>query len=319
MKLLDISLNDLDLQDERFRTSYHYDLEKFLVSIKKIGLINPLLIVKRDASKYVVVSGWKRLTACVELALTNIPAFLIEQEDDFRVFLLSLYENWAIRKFTILEKAEILIRLNGFIEDEKKIVTRFFPLLDIPSNLSYFDLYHKIALLDTDWKKLIFQKKIPLSSIQLLTEMTPEDRNSLIPLILPLNVNKLKSFIEDMYELSKITGSPPKVLLSTPEFQSVRRSDTLSALQKAEKIRSLVQEKRYPTLSSWKNSFQASIKKARLSKDVAFDSSSFFEDGEFNVTFSLRDKEGFRKRISKLLELTADKDFFSVFDRSSDG
>jgi hypothetical protein len=319
MKLLDVSLNDMDLQDERFRISYHCDLEKLLVSIKKIGLVHPLLIVKRAAPKYVVVSGWKRLSACLELALTHVPALLIELEDDFRVFLLALYENWAVRKFNILEKAEILSRLSGFIQDEKTIVTQFFPLLDIPSNLSYFDLYHKIARLDPDWKKFIFQKKIPLSSIQFLTAMTPSDRDSLIPLIRPLNVNKLKSFIEDLYELSKITGDSPHVLLSTPEFQSLLRSDSLSSLQKAEKVRSLIQEKRYPTLSSWKKSFQTSIKRAQLTKDVTFDTASFFEDGEFNVTFSIKDKESFRKRVSKLLELTNDKDFFSVFNRSSDG
>ena len=319
MKLLDVSLNDIDLQDERFRISYHYDLEKFLISIKKIGLIHPLLVVKRSAPKYVVVSGWKRLSACLDLALTHVPALLIEQEDDFRVFLLALYENWVVRKFNILEKAEILSRLSGFIQDEKIIVTQFFPLLDIPSNLSYFDLYHKIAQLDPDWKRYIFQKKVPLSSIQFLTEMTYKDRDSLMPLILPLNVNKLKSFIEDLYELSKITGNSPQALLSTPEFQSVLRSDSLSSLQKAEKVRSLVQEKRYPTLSSWKKSFQASIKRAQLTKDVTFDASSFFEDGEFNVTFSIKDKESFQKQVSKLLELTNDADFFSVFNRSSDG
>jgi hypothetical protein len=319
MQRLDISLNEIDLQDERFRISYHYDLEKFLISIKKVGLINPLLIVKRDSPTYVVVSGWKRLSACLELALTNVPAFLIEQEDDFRIFLLCLYENWTIRKFNVLEKAEILIRLSGFIKDEKKIVAQFFPLLDIPSNLSYFDLYHEIARLDPDWKEIIFKKNIPLSSIRFLTEMIPEDRDSLIPLILPLNVNKIKSFIEDLYELSKITGSSPRILLSTPEFQSVHRSDSLSSLQKAERIRSMIREQRYPNLSSWKKSFQASIKRARLSKDVAFDSSSFFEDGEFNVTFDIKDKEAFQKRISNLLELINDEDFFSVFNRSSDG
>jgi hypothetical protein len=319
MKLLDIPLDDIDLQDERFRFSYHYDLEKLLASIKKIGLVCPPVVVKREGSLYVLVSGWKRISACIELSLKHIPVYLLDEQDDCRAFLLSLYENWAIRNFNILEKAEIVCRLNGFIGDEKKIVKEFFPLLDIPANLSYLDIFLKMARLDPDWKKIIFKKNIPISCIPFLTEFTPEDREQLLPLILPLNVNKLKHLCEDLYELSKKTGDSPKTLLTSSEMLSVAQSNNLSSLQKAERIRSLVRAKRYPNLSSWKGAFDRSLKKARLSKDVAFDSASFFEDGEFSVIFTLFDKEAFRNRVSKLQELGADEELFSLFKRLTDG
>ncbi|UCE42942.1 MAG: ParB N-terminal domain-containing protein [Candidatus Aminicenantes bacterium] len=319
MKLLDIPLDDINLQDERFRFSYFFDLEKMLISIKKIGLVNPLMAVKREGSKYVIVCGWKRVLACRELSLAYVPVYLLDEQDDRRVFFLSLYENWAVRNFNILEKSEIIHKLNGFIGDEKKIVREFFPLLGIPVNLSYFDIYLRIAQLDPVWKKIIFKKKFPLSSIQLLTDFTREDRKLLLPFVLSLNVNKMKQFCEDLFELSKKTGDSPKILLSAPEILSVSQSENLSSLQKAERVRSLMRTKRYPTLSSWKKSFDTSLKKARLSKDVAFDSASFFEDGEFSVTFSLHDKEDFRKRLFKLQELVADEDLFSLFKSFSDG
>ncbi len=319
MKLLDVSMDDIDLQDERFRFSYHFDLEKLLISIKKFGLVSPLVVVKREGPQYVIVSGWKRVLACLELSLMHVPVYLFDEQGDCRAFLLCLYENWAFRNFNILEKAEILLKLNGFMGDEKKIVKQFFPLLDIPANLSYFDTYLKIALLDPTWKKIIFKKKIPLTSVQLLTEFSPEDREPLLPLILSLNVNKLKLFCEDLYDLSKKTGDSPKVLLSIPEILSVSQSENLSSLQKAEKVRSLLRAKRYPTLSSWKKSFATSLKKARLSKEVNFDSASFFEDGEFAVTFSLKDKLAFQKRLSKLQDLISDEDLFSLFNLDNPG
>lgn len=319
MKLLEVSLDDINQKDERFRFSYHFDLEKLLISIKKFGPVSPLLAVKREGSQYVIVSGWKRLLACLELSLTHVPVYLLDEQDDCRAFLLCLYENWAARNFNILEKAEILLKLNGFLGDEKKIVKQFFPLLDIPATLTYFDIYLKIALLDPTWKKIIFKKKIPLASIQLLIKFSPEDREPLLPLILPLNVNKLKQFLENLYDLSKKTGDSPKVLLSAPEILSVSKSTNLSSLQKAEKVRSLVWAKRYPTLYSWKKSFAISLKKAQLSKEVAFDSASFFEDGEFAVTFSLKNKQSFQKKLSKLQNLISDEDLFSLFKNFSDG
>jgi len=319
MKLLEVPLDDINQKDERFRFSYHFDLHKLLISIKKFGLVCPLVVVKRDESKYVLVSGWKRVLACLELSLTHVPVYLLDEQDDCRAFLLCLYENWAARNFNILEKAEILLNLNGFMGNEKKIVKHYFPLLDIPATLTYFDTYLKIALLDPTWKKIIFKKKIPLASVQLLTEFSPEDREPLLPLVLPLNVNKLRQFLEDLYDLSKKTGDSPKVLLSAPDILSVSQSENLSSLQKAEKIRSLLRAKRYPTLSSWKKSFDTSLKKARLSKEVDFDSASFFEDGEFTVTFSLKNKRAFQKRLSKLQDLISDEDLFSMFKSFSDG
>ena len=159
MKLLDVSINDINLKDERFRFSYQFDLEKLLFSIKKIGLIYPPVVVERGESAYVLVSGWKRVYACLDLSLTHIPAYLLDEQDDYRAFLICLYENWSFRNFNILEKAEILHKLNGFIGDEKKIVKQFFSFLDIPANLSYFDNYLKIALLDPAWKKIILKVK----------------------------------------------------------------------------------------------------------------------------------------------------------------
>lgn len=319
MRLLEVPLEEINLQDERFRISYHFDLAKLLISINKIGIINPILVVKREDLLYVVVSGWKRISACQELSLASIPAFLTEEKDDCRAFLLGLYENWSFRNFNILEKAEILLKLNGFMKDERKIVREFFPLLDIPANLSYLDIFLKIARLDFVWKKIVFKKRLPLSSIQILTELTPEDRESLLPLVLPLNMNKLKQLLEDLYELSKKTEESPKILLSSPEILSVSQNNNLSPLQKADKIRSLFRAKRCPTLSSWKKSFDTSLKRTQLSKEVAFDPATFFEDGEFAVTFSLKDKKAFQKRLSKLKDLISDEDLFSLFKGFPDG
>jgi hypothetical protein len=318
MKLFDLSLDEIDLEDERFRFSYHFELDKLLISIKKMGILSPILVVKRDGPLYVVLSGWKRILASRELAIESIPSFWIEENEDGRAFLVSVYENWVIRRFNILEKAEILNKLSGFMKDEKIIVRQFFPLLDIPANLSYLDIYLKIADLDPSWKNLIYQKKLSLPSAELLTAFTPGDKENLLPLLLPLNKNKVKQFIEDIYELSQKTGDSFGGILSTREVRSVLQADNLSSLQKAEKIRSFIHTKRYPNLSAWKNSFETSVKNAQLSKDVVFDSTSFFEDGEFAVNFNLRDREAFRDRIAKLEKLVAEEGLFSWVKGSFD-
>ena len=318
MELFDIAPGDIDVADDRFRISRHFDRDRLLLSIDKIGLVSPLVVVEREDSRFVLVSGWKRILACLELSLPQVPVFRLEEDDDSRAFLFALYENASIRNFDILEKAEIVQKLVGFEEDEKKIVRQFFPLLDIPSTLSYLDHYLKIARLDPSWKKVVFDKKMPLPSVLLLAEFTPREREQILPLVLPLGSNKLKQFLEDLFELSRKTGDPVEAILTSPGIKTVSNTDYLTPLQKADRVRRLLRERRYPTLSPWKKTFDASVRKARLSGETTFDAPSFFEDGEFSVTFSLKDKKDFQKRLAKLQELASDENLFSMVKRFFD-
>ncbi|MDH5743410.1 MAG: ParB/RepB/Spo0J family partition protein [Candidatus Aminicenantes bacterium] len=318
MNLRQISLDVIDLKDERFRFSYHFDLDRLLLSVKEIGLVNPPVVINRE-SRFILVTGWKRFFTCLELSLTPLPVFILEQDDDFKAFLFSLYENLTHRDFDLLEKAEILRLLKGFIKDEKQLVKDYLPLLGIPATLPYLDLYVKISQLESRWKKVIYEKKMSLASVELLTEFDVLERELLLPLILPLSQNKQKQILDDLIQISRKEEISLKKILATQEIQPVLKSEKLTPLQKAEKIHILLRKERYPSLSAWKESFDASLKRACLSKEVTVESSSFFENGEFSVSFSLRDKEEFSKRLAKLEKLISDEALISLFKRLPDG
>ena len=319
MRVKKISPDEIDLQDHRFRFSYYFDLSNLLFSIEKIGLVNPLVVVKREGAQFVLLSGWKRISVCLERSLRHFPVFVLDEKDDFRAFLFSLYENLAVRRFSLLEKAEILRLLSGFVKDENQIARVYLPLLEIPSSLSYLDAYLKIARLSPIWKEMIFKKKMPFSCVEFLLEFTPYEQEQLFPLLEPLNVNKQKQILEDLCDLSHQIQDDPRKILTGPEIQTLLSDKNLSPLQKAEHVRSLVKKKRYPLLSAWEETFKASLKKARLSSEVTFDSSSFFEDGEFSVTFDLKSRDSFQKKIDKLQKLFSDEDLFRLLKDFPDG
>jgi hypothetical protein len=318
MNLRKISLDEVDYKDERFRFSYHFSLDAFLLSIKKIGLANPLAVTYR-AGGLILVTGWKRFFASRELSLSPLPVIVLEEQDDLRAFLFSLYENLTHRDFDLLEKAEILHKLNGFIPNERQIVKEYLPLLRIPATLSYLDLYIKISRLETRWKRAIYEKKMSLPSIELLMEFDAEERELLLSLLLPLGQNKQRQILEDLIQVSKKEAISPGDILNSQRIRSVVQSKKLSPLQKAEEVRSLLNKERYPHLSALKESFDTSLKKVHLSKEVKVEPSSFLEDGEFSVSFNLIDEQEFHKRLVKLKKLVSDKDFFSVFKRIPDG
>ncbi len=312
MKKKNLPLKEIFLEDERFRISYYFSLEKLMLSIQKVGLLNPPLVAFRD-KHFVLVSGWKRVLACIKLGLSSLPVFVIEEKDELKTFLAAFYENLATREFSLLEKAEILSRLKKFGEDEKRTVKHYLPLLDIPSTLSNLESYLAFYQLESEVKRIIHQKNMPFSSVKLFAGFTPQERKSLLPLLLPSGQNKLKGILEDLKEISGRDDIAPKKILSSKEILDIMESKKLSPLQKADKIRLILRKKRYPALFSRKESFDSLLKKLRLPKTVVVKPSLFFEEENFSVNFSFGNSEELKTALLRLQELASKQEFAALF------
>ncbi len=312
MKKKKLSLKEIFLEDERFRISYYFSLEKLILSIQEVGLLNPPLVALRD-KHFILVSGWKRVLACIKLRISSLPVFITEEEDELKAFLAAFYENLAAREFSLLEKAEILSKLKKLGEDEKKIVQHYLPLLDIPPTLSHLESYLAFSQFESALKRIIHEKNMPFSSVKLLARFTPQVRKSLVPLLLPSGQNKLKGILEDLKEISRRNEIAPKEILSSKEILDIMESEKLSPLQKADKIRLILKKKRYPALSSQKESFDALLKKLRLPKAIVVKPSPFFEGENFSVNFSFGNNEELKTTLLKLQELASKQKFSPLF------
>ena len=312
MKKKNLPLKEIFLEDERFRISYYFSLEKLILSIQKMGLLNPPLVALRD-KHFILVSGWKRVLVCIKLGLSSLPVFVIEEEDELKTFLAAFYENFATREFSILEKAEILSRLKKFGEDEKRIVRHYLPLLDIPSTLPSLESFLAFSRIEPEVKRIIHQKNMPFSSVKLLAGFTPQERKSLLPVLLPSGQNKLKGILEDLKEISRRNDIAPKKILSSKEILDIMGSEKLSLLQKADKIRLILRKKRYPVLSSRRESFDSLLNKLRLPKTIAVKPSPFFEEENFLVNFSFENSEELKTNLLKLQELASKQEFSAIF------
>lgn len=312
MKKEQLALKEISLKDERFRTSYHFSLQKLKLSLEEIGLLNPPLVTLQD-SRFILVSGWKRVLACLELSFTAIPVYVIEEKNELQIFLMALYENMATREFSLMEKAEVLARLKKFGEDEKKIIRHYLPLLDIPQTLSHLDAYLAFSRFEPEMKRAIHEKNMPFSSLKLLAGFTPQEQKFLLPLLLPLGQNKQKEILEDLLEIAKRNNMPANNILLSEEIKAIQGIETLTPLQKADEIRTLLREKRYPVFSSWKDSFDSLLKKMKWPREITVNPSPFFEEDNFTVIFSFENQEQFKTSLLKLKELSSRDEFLEIF------
>lgn len=110
-----VSINEIHVQ-ERLRT-YIGGIEPLKVSIKKVGLLNPILINKSRE----LISGNRRLEACKQLGWTEIEATTIDTGKD------------KVRELD-LEYHENLGRINLTDEEERAYVQRLDSLLHPPAH-----------------------------------------------------------------------------------------------------------------------------------------------------------------------------------------
>jgi ParB family chromosome partitioning protein len=312
MKKENLSPGEIYLKDERFRISYYFSLQRLMNSLSKIGLVNPPLVTARN-SRLILVTGWKRVLACLRLSFPSIPIKVSEVEDDLQNFLIAVHENLATRKFSLIEKAEIIRRLKGFGVEKNQIIRNYLPLLDIPADSSVYEMYLSLAGFDSELKKFVYEKGVPFSILQTWTELKPEARRLVMPILMPLGQNKQKEILEDLQEISQRENIAAEDILKTVEILNVQSSENLSPLQKADKIRALLRKRRYPSFSSWKESFDSTLRKMHWPKEIALKHSPFFEDEDISVTFSFKNKKEFEENILKLKRMASKREFPKLF------
>jgi ParB/RepB/Spo0J family partition protein len=312
-----IALDQIDLNDERFRTSYFFSLDHLILSIKKIGLLHPPLVVFRN-SHFLLVSGWRRVFACLELSLSPLEVLALEQKDDLRVFLVAFFENLATREFNLVEKAEVLSRLKNFGVNETEIQKHYFPLLGIPPSPFHLDVFLALADFDFSLKKAIHEKSMTFPTVRLLGEFRPKERMLVLPLLLSTGQNKREEILESLLEISRKNDVTIKEILDDTKIQETLNSQKLSSLQKAERIRLALREKRFPCIFSWQESFERSLKKMHWPEEISLKPSAFFEEDALSLTFHFKNEKEFQARVGKLQKLASQSDFSRILKKPSD-
>lgn len=120
------------------------ELAELTDSIKQNGILQPLLVRKKD-SYYEIVAGERRYQAALAAGLTEVPVVIRDISDD-DVFKLALIENLQRSDLTPLEEArgyKQLIKEKGLTQEElakilsksRSAITNTIRLLDLPAEV----------------------------------------------------------------------------------------------------------------------------------------------------------------------------------------
>ena len=109
----------IDLIDGNpFQPRTHFDeqaLEELTMSVRKLGIVQPLTVRETDEGRYQLIAGERRLRAARMAGLTHVPAF-IRTADDQAMLELALVENIQRED---LDAVEVAISFQRLIEECK--------------------------------------------------------------------------------------------------------------------------------------------------------------------------------------------------------
>ena len=110
----EVQVNEISVNPFQPRSNFsNNSLKELSISIKNIGIIQPITVRKIGANDYQLISGERRLRACKEIGLRKIPAFIREANDQDSLEM-ALVENIQRQD---LDAIEIAISYQRLIEE----------------------------------------------------------------------------------------------------------------------------------------------------------------------------------------------------------
>lgn len=158
---------------KNIRNEHDDEITELASSIEKQGLINPILVQKRDDGKYEVIAGHRRYEAVKRLGLPHIECNVFEDLSEKDVLLTQLAENVQRKNMSAWELVELFedmkkrFRLNN--ENIAKLMGKSAPWVS--------NQYEAVKLLESQYGKNIpkEEKKKSYAMIRTATKKITHD------------------------------------------------------------------------------------------------------------------------------------------------
>jgi ParB/RepB/Spo0J family partition protein len=311
-----IPLQEIDLSEETFSVNFMPDLGKLRSSIEEVGLIQPVLLRKRPA-KYQVVCGFRRIMVLKEMGAPGAEASVIEEEDEFRLFCLSLHDNLTARGLNAVEKAIALDKLiQRFRIDRSVVMTRFLSLFSLETNEKILDTFLSLARMEDEVKAYVLKEEVSRSNIRKLAALSAEDRMAALSLILPLKLgeNNLREILTFLEEISQRDRCTIKKIIGDPQVEPILAQEELTPSQKTERLKRALMDLRFPRMRRLEERFEKGRKGLNLPRNVTLSHQPYFEGKGLKVEFQFRTIEECHSALSFLSHLAGEASFQELLE-----
>lgn len=316
----DIEMDKVTLEHQPYIIQYPFpnirshDCQMELThSIKRYGLLAPIIVQKTKKGNIFIVHGANRFLACHSIGWSTISSRVIPPSmQDQKTYLLSLSLFLSHKKPNSMEQAKIMRKLLSFFP-EKKIIRDYLPLLGLPQNEKAFSKIFRLADLEEAIAQDLVEKKInPELALRLLKLSSPERLQTHRFLRqLPFTTSQQFEVLENLQEISLRDHIPVQKILSDQLILHILAQDQ-DQRQKALAVRIYLRKKRYPRLTTLEHEFAQEKKNLRLPEHLELYPPAHFEHGNYKFELKFADFSEFEQKLSFLNKLAKNNMFQTI-------
>jgi len=299
-----VRLEDIDFSDETFRITEDLASERMMASMKKVGLVNPVVLRAGTGSNRAIVCGFRRLHALQRLGRTEALA-RIEPSccSPLELFSMALLDNLSHRRLSPLECARALFVLqHACAVDQGALIVTYLPMLGLMPHQNVLRTYLNLCRLVPALRLLVREEKITLSSASRLALMATQIQERLAAVFGGIGLSaSLQRKVLDLFEElgSKASGGVLEVM-DRPDIAAVLKDQGLSPFQRGERVHDILRRVQSPRLCRARDRFRAREQSLGLSGKVCITPDPFFETPRIRISFEVSSSDEFRDVASAL-------------------
>ncbi|MCR4396113.1 MAG: hypothetical protein NUW07_05195 [Candidatus Saccharicenans sp.] len=304
---------EIDLEDRRFRFTFNPVEERFRRSVKEIGVLEPVIITYREG-KPVLIDGWKRVEAARDCGLPELLALEIDnQANDLTIFLLTFFENYSRRPFSLAEKSLAVRKFRDFRLRPVDIIEDILPLLELPPEQKTLELMLELSSLGK-WLEVIHRKDWKLGTAELLLSFPPEERFWLVRLVEKLSHNQQRELIELFYSLKRSTGKSLEELAGEGEIVNPVGRLFEGNIQAAAALLSVLRKLNWPTVWRLNQAISDRIRNLDLPPNISLDYDRTLENPVLKIGLEAESCQELKEVIKRLLETLGRPEWDGIFE-----
>lgn len=299
-----ICLQDIVSDSSPYCLRFSLDDSLLFKSVKKMGIITPVLVCQRAQGAYYLVSGFKRVKAARLCRLKKVPAYVIKEKkvDDLSLFIKALHANLHSR-YSALDKSIVIHRAGQtFSLRDEQIRTTILPLLGLAPAQKHITMHRAFLDLCDPFEKMLNEGLLNERAASYIALFSQKDQTTLYKKIISkchLSSSDMRICVEALYETLRREHKSLGDIVSAKDIMSITNGD-FSLHEKGQRIKELLLAERYPIYKQMCSALESIKTEAQLPKMVQLIRPPHMEKSSYDILLHLSSEKDIEKAIAVL-------------------
>ena len=310
-----VALSRICLSDETYRITTNLTFDDLSLSIQRIGLMIPPILVGKD-SEFTIVCGFRRIAACFHLEYSHVRARVLDSSTTaLECIKYAIADNALQRPLNLVEKSRSYAMLSEFYPADSSLAAAASSL-GLNDNPTFIKKIIKLCRYPEAIQKGILHSTISLPVALDLGELEPETGAAFVKLFSDFkpSLNKQREMITLIKEIALREAVPALDILNENGFRAILNNEDLDITQKIRDVRSYLKQRRFPALASAEETFQMRLKKLKPGKGLKLIPPANFEGSDYIFSLYFKNLETLKNRRAALDKVIRDPKLKVILD-----